>query len=109
LQINSFLAYLCNYSRSTIKNRQKKHDFSPHPALQSNGTDFAVQNPRIDNIEKQVEQEVQLVSRLSLTYEKATPKILPLCYVFIKSARKTRSITRAYSHIISVQNIPQNK
>ena len=46
---------------------------------------------------------------LSLTYEKATPKILPLCYVFIKSARKTRSITRAYSHIISVQNIPQNK
>ena len=66
-------------------------------------------NPRIDDIEKQVEQEVQLVSRLSLTYEKATPKILPLCYVFIKSARKTRSITRAYSHIISVQNIPQNK
>lgn len=47
------------------KNRPKKHDFSPpHPALQSNGTDFAVQNPRIDNIEKQVEQEVQLVSRL---------------------------------------------
>lgn len=66
-------------------------------------------NPRIDDIEKQVEQKVQLVSRLSLTYEKATPKILPLCYVFIKSARKTRSITRAYSHIISVQNIPQNK
>ena len=162
MQINSFLAYLCNYSRSTTKNRTKKHDFSPHPALQSNGTDFAVQNPRIDNIEKQVEQEGQLVSRLmemrglpysdcyrrsiacrrrgshgdavlrffkiainprfgikkgtafavpflSLTYEKATPKILPLCYVFIKSARKTRSITRAYSHIISVQNIPQNK
>jgi hypothetical protein len=109
LQINSFLAYLCNYSRSTTKNRPKKHDFSPHPALQCNGTDFAVQNPRIDNIEKQVEQEVQLVSRLSLTYEKATPKILPLCYVFIKSARKTRGITRAYSHIISVQNIPQNK
>jgi len=64
LQINSFLAYLCNYSRSTTKNRPKKHDFSPHPALQSNGTDFAVQNPRIDDIEKQVEQEVQLVSRL---------------------------------------------
>lgn len=64
MQINSFLAYLCNYSRSTTKNRPKKHDFSPHPALQSNGTDFAVQNPRIDNIEKQVEQEVQLVSRL---------------------------------------------
>ena len=64
MQINSFLAYLCNYSRSTTKNRPKKHDFSPHPALQSNGTDFAVQNPRIDDIEKQVEQEVQLVSRL---------------------------------------------
>ena len=32
--------------------------------LQSNGTAFAVQNPRIDDIEKQVEQEVQLVSRL---------------------------------------------
>ena len=32
--------------------------------LQSNGTAFAVQNPRIDDIEKQVEQKVQLVSRL---------------------------------------------
>ena len=32
--------------------------------LQSNGTAFAVQNPCIDDIEKQVEQEVQLVSRL---------------------------------------------
>ena len=32
--------------------------------LQSNGTAFAVQNPRIDDIEKQVEQEVQLVSLL---------------------------------------------
>ena len=32
--------------------------------LQSNGTAFAVRNPRIDDIEKQVEQEVQLVSRL---------------------------------------------
>lgn len=87
------------------KNRPKKHDFSPHPALQSNGTDFAVQNPRF-GIKKGTAFAVPF---LSLTYEKATPKILPLCYVFIKSARKTRSITRAYSHIISVQNIPQNK
>lgn len=46
---------------------------SPPSCLLSNSTAFAVQNPRIDNIEKQVEQEVQLVSRLSLTYEKATP------------------------------------
>ena len=41
----------------------------PHPALQSNGTAFAVQNPRFDDIEKQVEQGVQLVSRLAtITY-----------------------------------------
>jgi len=77
LQINSFLAYLCNYSRSTTKNRPKKHDFSPHPALQSNGTDFAVQNPRIDNIEKQVEQEVQLVSRLVEMRGFALQRLLP--------------------------------
>ena len=37
---------------------------TPPSCLLSNGTAFAVQNPRIDDIEKQVEQEVQLVSRL---------------------------------------------
>ena len=78
MQINSFLAYLCNYSRSTTKNRPKKHDFSPpHPALQSNGTDFAVQIPRIDDIEKQVEQEVQLVSRLVEMRGFALQRLLP--------------------------------
>ncbi|MDD7481873.1 MAG: hypothetical protein SPK47_00805 [Eubacteriales bacterium] len=77
MQINSFLAYLCNYSRSTTKKRPKKHDFSPHPALQSNGTDFAVQNPRIDDIEKQVEQEVQLVSRLVEMRGFALQRLLP--------------------------------
>ena len=34
-----------------------------------------MQNPRIDDIEKQVEQEVQLVSRLAIQYKIAT---LPL-------------------------------
>ena len=59
------------------KNRPKKHDFSPHPALQSNGTDFAVQNLRIDDIEKQVEQEVQLVSRLVEMRGFALQRLLP--------------------------------
>ena len=74
MQINSFVAYLCNYSRPPTKNRPKKHEFSPHPA---NGTDFAVQTPRIDDIEKQVEQEVQLVSRLVEMRGFALQRLLP--------------------------------
>jgi len=50
----------------------KKHDFPSSSCLENNGTAFAVQNPRIGDIEKQVEQEVQLVSRLAIQYEIAT-------------------------------------
>ena len=45
--------------------------------LQSNGTAFAVQNPCIDDIEKQVEQEVQLVSRLVEMRGFALQRLLP--------------------------------
>lgn len=58
---------------------------------------------RFPKEKKEPQQIVLLRFNLSLTYEKATPKILPLYYIFIKNARKTRFIIRASSHIISVQ------
>ena len=68
-----------------------------YPCITFNKDIFNYCNRKSDSI------WVQIESLLSLTYEKATPTILSLYYVFIKSARKTRSIIRAYSHIISVQ------
>ena len=46
------------------KKPPKTSVFPAPSCLLSNGTAFAVRNPHIDDIEKQVEQEVQLVSRL---------------------------------------------
>ena len=56
--------YLIIIRISLNKKPPKTTIFPAASCLLSNGTAFAVQNPRIDDIEKQVEQEVQLVSRL---------------------------------------------
>lgn len=57
-------------SKQSLRNSEvyeltRRRSVSPGTGVHAvGGTAFAVQNPRIDDIEKQVEQEVQLVSRL---------------------------------------------